>query len=431
MSTIRPLATIAILAGLGVFLAQQINKPGEDAGQLTAGSWGEAPSFETPGAATATPPASAAVATPPLEAPPFAAPPVTAQAAATAETASLPPLPALPTEAGQPTQSPAVAQQNLAPPASQALTPPLTDDIPMPDDVAEADYDGVPNDPLAGMAPPVPAATQPAPPTTAPAGVTTDPYQSYAPTAEADTTAPAYPGEEPAYAPLGQLTGSAEPSFADALPAINQALQRNELTRAHALLSSWYGDPTLTDDQRAKVDELLSQLAGTVVYSTEHRLEPAYTVKPGDTLKTIAQQYQVPWRLLAKINGVPTAEDIQVGQTLKVIRGPFGAVVDAASSELILMIDGKYAGKFPVQLSGAAQAEGQWRVTQKPAGAASPYGAAAEKQLLLTDAGGMATLVIGTNGGSPMERGRVAVAPSDLDELHDILSVGSEITIRK
>ncbi len=56
-----------------------------------------------------------------------------------------------------------------------------------------------------------------------------------------------------------------------------------------------------TDTQ--KVETLLSQLAGTVVYSTEHQLEPARVVKPGETLETIAKEYNVPWQLLAKING--------------------------------------------------------------------------------------------------------------------------------
>ncbi len=43
----------------------------------------------------------------------------------------------------------------------------------------------------------------------------------------------------------------------------------------------------------------------------------------------------------------------------------------------------------------------------------------------------MATLVIGAGGGSPMERGRVSVANADLEELHDILSVGSQVTIKR
>ena len=42
-----------------------------------------------------------------------------------------------------------------------------------------------------------------------------------------------------------------------------------------------------------------------MIYSTEHQLEPARVVKPGETLDTIAKEYNVPSQLLAKINGIP------------------------------------------------------------------------------------------------------------------------------
>jgi LysM repeat protein len=319
-------------------------------------------------------------------------------------------------------------------------------EIPLPDNIPEANYEGIPADqlPSDSMADLAPLAGLPA----AAAPPAADPYQRYAPAAQSSPLdqSPVEPADasgvaplsqdspEPSYTELGQIPGPDGPSFKGALPAINQALERGELTRAHTMLSSWYGDPNLSPTESEKVNELLSQLAGTVVYSTDHRLEPPYTVKPGDTLETIAQSYDVPWRLLAKINGVPTSNAIQAGQTLKVLRGPFNAVVDAKQNELVLMIDGKYAGKFPVTLSGAAMSEGNWRVEQKPVGGApGPYGQPASpgKQLVLKDDSGMATLVIGAGGGSPMERGRVSVANADLDELHDILSVGSQVTIRK
>ena len=48
------------------------------------------------------------------------------------------------------------------------------------------------------------------------------------------------------------------------------------------------------------MESLLGQLAGTVIYSTEHQLEPARVVKPGETLETIAKEYNVPWQLLGE-----------------------------------------------------------------------------------------------------------------------------------
>ncbi len=369
MSTIRPLATIAILAGLGVFLAQQINSP-QGQSELAA-NW-ESPAPDAPAAPPFSPTGGTATPDWPMT-PPTATPPAhsVTPPVGPAQQGGLPPLPSLPSEIGPPAGTSAPFA-----PASPPLPglPSAEPEIPLPDDIPEANYEGIPTDQLP-TEPMVPLASPPA----SAAPPATDPYERYAPSATQSPVEPAdasgmaplsQDSPEPSYTELGQIPGPDGPSFQGALPAINQALERGELTRAHTMLSSWYGDPSLSPIETEKVNELLSQLAGTVVYSTDHRLEPPYTVKPGDTLETIAQSYNVPWRLLAKINGVPTSNAIQAGQTLKVLRGPFNAVVNANQNELVLMIDGKYAGKFPVTLSGAAQSEGNWRVEQKPVGGA-------------------------------------------------------------
>ena len=72
-------------------------------------------------------------------------------------------------------------------------------------------------------------------------------------------------------------------------------VDRGELSQALLLLSDWYGDPSLSPGEEAELDTLLSQLAGSVIYSTEHRLEPPYRVQAGQRLQDIAQQYNVPY----------------------------------------------------------------------------------------------------------------------------------------
>src|SRR3954447_20685323 len=125
--------------------------------------------------------------------------------------------------------------------------------------------------------------------------------------------------------PIGAPTAT---SFGASWPAIQSALDRRDLKQAHQLLSKWHGNESLTPAETEKVESLLSQLAGTVIYSTEHQLEPARVVKPGETLESISKEYNVPSRLLAKINGIQTSDQLQPGQQLKVVRGPFAAVVD-------------------------------------------------------------------------------------------------------
>lgn len=209
------------------------------------------------------------------------------------------------------------------------------------------------------------------------------------------------------------------------------ALERDELTRAHRMLSQWRAEPNLSPAERQQVEGLLSQLAGSVVYSNEHRLEPAYVVQPGETLATIAEDYNVPWQLLAKINGVEAVDAVQPGQQLKVIRGPFNAEVDLARSEVVLLLDDRYAGRFPVQVEGQAPTTGEWRVGQKRLDAPNqPVVGEGQKVVLENPTGEQVELSAGPT--PPLgARGRLTIASNDLADLYDILSVGSAVTVRR
>jgi LysM repeat protein len=219
------------------------------------------------------------------------------------------------------------------------------------------------------------------------------------------------------------------------------------LKQAHQLLSKWHGNETLTAAESEKVETLLSQLAGTVIYSTEHQLEPARVVKAGETLDTIAKEYNVTPQLLAKINGIQPAGPLQPGQQLKVVRGPFAAVIDLRRSELTLTIDDRYAGKFHVMLPpGTTLTDGQWLVDQKLSGSsttASPSAYAttpipADRSIVLRSAAatiaGAPTLVISSGpapAGLAASPPSLRVSPQDAEEISDILSVGSRVVVRK
>lgn len=248
-------------------------------------------------------------------------------------------------------------------------------------------------------------------------------------------------------APAASAAAPASTTFAAIWPAIQAALDKNDLKQAHQLLTKWHGDETLSPADAQKVESLLGQLAGTVIYSNEHRLEPARVVKPGETLETISKEYNVPWQLLAKINSITAPEQVRAGQELKVVRGPFSAIVDLHRNELTLELDGRYAGTFNVTVPpGTAVTEGQWMVDQKVAG--QPNGVApaaytspsapADRAIVLRSAAGAQpgapTLAI-TSGhaATPPNPGAAAiqVAPQDAEDLSDILSIGSRVVVRK
>jgi LysM repeat protein len=224
------------------------------------------------------------------------------------------------------------------------------------------------------------------------------------------------------------------------------ALDRGQLAQALLLLSDWYGDPSLTPAESQEVETLLSQLAGSVIYEgpPAHRLEKPYIVASGDTIDSIASKYSVPAALLAKINGVAQGAPLEPGKELKVVRGPFSAVVELGKRKMTLMLDRRYAGQFAIEIDPTTTIEeGQWKVDQKLLTPASPglYSqtpAGEDRSLLLANpasASGQAAILRGPGGGDALSaepRGRVIRLKSgDVNDVYDILSEGSRVTIRR
>ncbi len=462
MSSIRPLVTITILVVVGAYLYVKINEGAVSPAPVT-GNASNQPSADVPPLATgsvAPATSDATSAAPPwpttnsthaatTPASPPAAPTTDATLGGTNAAVQTPPaVPAIPEmpEIGTTAQADTSAASSVAPPTT------------LPANIPEARYPdqltpAKPTAQAAATTTPTAGASvvvQDAPTTpeqmnaasTAASGLTTAPLASQ-PNPLRHATQPLSPSDR--YAAAGALfttdpvtpvttTRSEAKSFVESWPTIQAALDRGELAEAHKLLSQWYGDPSLTPTDAERVESLLSQLAGTVVYSTEHQLAPAHVVKPGETLESIAKEYNVPWQLLGKINGIPTADQVRPGQELKVVRGPFSAVVELSRNQLTLMVDGRYAGKFPVNVTpGQSIGDGQWVVDQKHIAptteraivlrgdAASP--GAAEPTLIIASA---RLAVSSANNGSTIH-----VSAKDAEELSDILSVGSRVITRR
>jgi LysM repeat protein len=238
--------------------------------------------------------------------------------------------------------------------------------------------------------------------------------------------------------------------------AVQSALDRGEFSQALLLLSDWNGDPSLTPEENSEVDALLGQLAGSVIYSTDHRLEPPHLVQAGQRLEEIAKQYNVPWQLLAKINGIQRPDHLQVGQKLKVIRGPFSALIDLGDHRLTVMLARRYAGKFAISIDPQVTVEeGHWKVDQKlvtpgnlnmasSVPATSPVGQGVsgtmeEQSLILINTASeksQITVLRGPGAASPgaatePENRVIRLKTADVRDLFDILSVGSNVIIRR
>jgi len=238
-------------------------------------------------------------------------------------------------------------------------------------------------------------------------------------------------------------TGLGATDFAAAIEGIQRQLEQGDVASAHLELSRWYDDPRLSAIEHQDLMRILDRVAGSVIYSNQHNLlVPAYVVQPGDTLQSIAEKFQVPWQLLAKINGVDPTQ-LPLGAELKVVPGPFDVVIDLDEFLLTLYVQGRYAGRFRIGV-GQEQSTpvGEYVVQQKlenpiyygpdqQIAADDPTNPLGERWIDLGNGFG----IHGTNNpesiGKAESRGCVRLSPADVADVYDILSVGSRVVIRR
>ena len=258
--------------------------------------------------------------------------------------------------------------------------------------------------------------------------------------------APAQPDPLPA-APLSAARSAGGPAAAAAFASdwaeAHDKLAAGRYAEALALLSVWYDDTSLGVEESQRLDDLLSQLAGTVIYSQQDLLLPPYVVAGGETLQSIAAPLGVPWQLLAKINGVDDPAKLTPGEQLKVLRGPFDAVVSVTRGRLSLQVGGNYAGSFPVVVGrqvqdriGASLAvvdvrRGGDGGVSGPTTQVAYLAATGAKSIVLGDGLSIEAVDDPAQIADRAPSTSLIVAAGDLDEIIDILGPGSHVLVRK
>ena len=233
-------------------------------------------------------------------------------------------------------------------------------------------------------------------------------------------------------------------AFASAWADAHDKLAAGRYAEALAELSTWHDDPSLGLEESQRLEDLLGQLAGTVIYSQQDLLLPPHVVQPGETLLSVAAPLAVPWQLLAKINGVEDPARLVPGESLKLVRGPFDAVVSVSRRRLSLQVGGNYAGSFPVVVGrqirervgsavpvvsvqqGDAPAEQAGPAIQVAWAQAGPRSIGLADGLSIAGVADPATVSDDTVPGTSL-----IVADRDLAELADILGQGSRVLVRQ
>ena len=89
-----------------------------------------------------------------------------------------------------------------------------------------------------------------------------------------------------------------------------------------------------------------------------------YTVQAGDTLSKIGDKYKLPYEFLMMLNRIGQANQLQVGQELKVVHGPFNIQVHRSENRMDLYLQEMYVQSYEVRLGrpGNATPTGLWQI---------------------------------------------------------------------
>ncbi len=234
-------------------------------------------------------------------------------------------------------------------------------------------------------------------------------------------------------------TSKSNVGLANALSLADEQYQMDQRREALETLSLFYNSPSLTTKQREELLSRLDPLAAEVIYSRRHLIEQPHRVGQRETLMQVAVKYDVPWQLLANINGIEDPITVLPGTELKVVRGPFRAEVNLSNQELTLFLGDLYAGRFPIATgTDPPPKPGSFTIQDKqsertyygatgspvpPENPENPYGN------LWLDLGSQLCIHGSPYSTRPSPQGCISVAADYADDLYGILTQGSSVTI--
>jgi LysM repeat protein len=221
--------------------------------------------------------------------------------------------------------------------------------------------------------------------------------------------------------------------------AIDKALQLGDHPTALRELSRWYWRHP---DLRHELHPQLEELAKIVYFSPRPHFYEPYVIQPNDRLQNVARKYQVPWEYLCRVNNV-NAKKIRAGQKLKVVDGPFSAFVSLSNYELIVHHKGAFVRWYPVGVGkDGSSPVGTFAVKEKLVNptyygddglmaADDPKNPLGERWIDIGDSFGIHGTIDPASIGKNESRGCIRLLSEDVEELYDLISVGSQVVIQR
>jgi hypothetical protein len=228
--------------------------------------------------------------------------------------------------------------------------------------------------------------------------------------------------------------------IASRLRRIEEFLESDQILEAHQEMSDIYWKHP---EYRSIIQEQIDETAATIFITPDRQFAEPHFVDYGETLGAIAKEYDVPWQYLARLNRVEP-DKLQAGQQLKVVRGPFGAVVDLTDFCLTIHAHGWYVHRYRIGIGAEnGTPTGEFKIQEKlenptwynPDGgvvdADDPENPLGEYWLSLGNHIGIHGTIDPDSIGQAVSRGCIHLGDRDIDEVFGLLTVGSKVMIRR
>lgn len=159
------------------------------------------------------------------------------------------------------------------------------------------------------------------------------------------------------------------PPVSSAVQLGREALAQDDLIAARKAFSEALVTEKEPQQQTILRSELTRISADTILSSRIAAGDPLterYVIRTGDMLAKIAASNKITPELLAVINGIVNKHQIREGQGIKIIKGPFRAVVHKQSYTLDVFLGDTFVREFKVGLGADdSTPTGEWRVAAK------------------------------------------------------------------
>lgn len=170
----------------------------------------------------------------------------------------------------------------------------------------------------------------------------------------------------PSEPPLAQ---EAAMSADDTLAAARQALARGDQLTARAMYSRALNQG-LPQSEAQVIRAELTRLANAMLFSraaiSDDPMAGTHSITSGQTILAVAQRYKITVDLLCAINNIADPNRINAGTRLKVIHGPFDAVIYKSQHRLDVYLQDTYVRSLSVGLgTNGGTPLGRWTIRNK------------------------------------------------------------------